>query len=224
VCFIEEEGWGYAEAVLKAVIAHLYIAWIHPFGDGNGRTARLVEYLLLVNAGVPCLAGHLLSNHYNKTRQMYYRRLQEASANAAGDVVGFFEYALDGYVDELKASLWKIRSFQRDLVWRDYINESFPREGSGIALRQKRLVVEIAASVSRTGSAVRAHDVPMLSEVTAMAYDGVTVKTISRDLTACVKLGLLRKVQEGYVANVGIVESFMPLQRQSKAIHSRVSP
>ena len=25
------------EAIYKAVLAHLYIAWIHPFGDGNGR-------------------------------------------------------------------------------------------------------------------------------------------------------------------------------------------
>ena len=35
-----------ATAILQAVMAHLYIAWIHPFGDGTGRTARhLVEVL-----------------------------------------------------------------------------------------------------------------------------------------------------------------------------------
>ena len=39
-------------AVLKAVLAHLYIAWIHPFGDGNGRTARMIEFQLMVEAGV----------------------------------------------------------------------------------------------------------------------------------------------------------------------------
>ena len=33
-------------AILKAAIAHLYLAWIHPFGDGNGRSARLVEFLI----------------------------------------------------------------------------------------------------------------------------------------------------------------------------------
>ena len=30
-------------ALVKAVIAHVYLAWIHPFGDGNGRTARLTD-------------------------------------------------------------------------------------------------------------------------------------------------------------------------------------
>ncbi|OHD76316.1 MAG: hypothetical protein A2V99_18435 [Spirochaetes bacterium RBG_16_67_19] len=47
-------------SVLLAVTAHLYLAWIHPFGDGNGRTARLVELLLLLNGGVPAPAAHLL--------------------------------------------------------------------------------------------------------------------------------------------------------------------
>jgi len=42
-------------AVLKSILAHLYIAWIHPFGDGNGRTARLIEFELMVEAGAPAL-------------------------------------------------------------------------------------------------------------------------------------------------------------------------
>src|SRR5690606_37301459 len=33
-----------ALCILKAIIVHVYIAWIHPFADGNGRTARLIEF------------------------------------------------------------------------------------------------------------------------------------------------------------------------------------
>lgn len=55
-------------AIFKAVVAHLYLAWIHPVGDGNGRTARLVEFQILLSSGVPSPAAHLLSNHYNQTR------------------------------------------------------------------------------------------------------------------------------------------------------------
>ena len=50
-------------AIIKASLAHLYLAWIHPFGDGNGRTARLCEFLVLVTCGVPTSAAHLISNH-----------------------------------------------------------------------------------------------------------------------------------------------------------------
>jgi Fic/DOC family len=41
------------EILVKAILAHLYIAWIHPFGDGNGRAARLMELRILLEAGVP---------------------------------------------------------------------------------------------------------------------------------------------------------------------------
>jgi Fic family protein len=40
-----------SSSVLLAVVTHLYIAWIHPFGDGNGRTARLIELMLLLQGG-----------------------------------------------------------------------------------------------------------------------------------------------------------------------------
>ena len=78
--------WEIPYALLKAVMAHLYIAWIHPFDDGNGRTARLMELQILLAAGVPMPATHLLSNHYNATRAEYYRQLDAASASG-GDVV-----------------------------------------------------------------------------------------------------------------------------------------
>jgi Fic family protein len=40
-------------AVIHAVLAHLYLEWIHPFGDGNGRTGRLVEFQILAAGGIP---------------------------------------------------------------------------------------------------------------------------------------------------------------------------
>jgi Fic family protein len=61
-------------ALMKAILTHLYIAWIHPFGDGNGRTARLAELQILLAAGMPMPASHLLSNHYNTTRTDLYRQ------------------------------------------------------------------------------------------------------------------------------------------------------
>src|SRR5680860_933902 len=61
-------------AIVKAIVAHLYLAWIHPFGDGNGRTARLVELQILLAAGFPVPACQLLSSHYNQTRAEYYRQ------------------------------------------------------------------------------------------------------------------------------------------------------
>lgn len=45
--------------ILKSIVAHLYLLWIHPFGDGNGRTARLLEHQILIAAGAPETTTHL---------------------------------------------------------------------------------------------------------------------------------------------------------------------
>ena len=45
-------GMDLAFAIIKAMLSHLYLAWIHPFADGNGRTARLVEFQILICSGV----------------------------------------------------------------------------------------------------------------------------------------------------------------------------
>lgn len=66
----------FTSAVLAAILAHLYIAWIHPFGNGNGRTARLVEVQILSESGVvPLVATNLQSDFYNKARSTDYRTL-----------------------------------------------------------------------------------------------------------------------------------------------------
>jgi Fic family protein len=90
-------------AILKAVTAHLYVAWIHYFGDGNGRTARCVELQILVASGrIPTPAGHLPSNHYNITRDEYYRQLDASSREHDGNPLPFLAYAVRGFVEELR--------------------------------------------------------------------------------------------------------------------------
>ncbi|HSY16221.1 MAG TPA: hypothetical protein VK816_09555, partial [Jatrophihabitantaceae bacterium] len=38
--------------MLAAILSHLFIAWMHPFGNGDGRTARLVGVQILSESGV----------------------------------------------------------------------------------------------------------------------------------------------------------------------------
>jgi Fic family protein len=89
--FTPREGMDAIYAILKAVVAHLYLAWTHPFGDGNGRTARLIEFHILLSAGVPSPAAHLFSNHYNLTRAEYYRQLDRAS-KSGDDLIPFLSH------------------------------------------------------------------------------------------------------------------------------------
>lgn len=112
-----------AIAVVRAVLAHLYLAWIHPFGDGNGRTARLVEFQIFLGVGMPTVACHLLSNHYNQTRSEYYRQLSLASKTA--DPFCFIRYAVAGLVDQLDEQIKRIREYQHAVVWKDHVYDKF---------------------------------------------------------------------------------------------------
>jgi Fic family protein len=99
------------DGILKAISAHLSLVLVHPFGDGNGRTARLMEFRLLLESGIPASAAQLLSNHYNGDRRSYYAHLELAEAH--GERMAFFCYALNGFVDQLSVRLRMMRSEQR---------------------------------------------------------------------------------------------------------------
>jgi Fic family protein len=120
------DDWKIPLAVIRAIVAHLYIEWIHPFSDGNGRTGRLVEYQLLAEAGIPEVACHLLSNHYNDNRTEYYRQQERASASS-GDILPFIHYAIRGFVDGLSEHLQTVREQQWDISWVNYVHEKMQK-------------------------------------------------------------------------------------------------
>lgn len=176
-----------AYGFIRAALAHLYLAWIHPFGDGNGRTARLVEFRLLVESGVPVPGAFLLSNHYNDTRSAYYRELNNAS-KSGGDVLPFLRYAAQGWVDNLREQLENVHKQQRDLAWRDYVSQVIKRSGQAHELvdRQRTLV----AALTATGPQSKAQ-IAQLTPALAVAYATKTEKAVSRDLNKLKELGLV---------------------------------
>lgn len=189
--------------VLKAILAHLYLLWIHPFGDGNGRVARLVEYQILLSAGVPNPASHLLSNHYNETRSEYYRRLDRASRESNG-VMGFLVYALQGFVDGLTEQVEAIGDQIRKDMWTNYIHTKF-RDRSGPAdTRRRHLVLDL----SERDDPVRRRDIRLLTPRLAEAYSGKTDKTITRDLNALSEMGLITRTKQSISANKEIMRAF----------------
>jgi len=175
--------------IVKAILAHVYIAWIHPFGDGNGRTSRLLEFRFLIEAGVPSPAAHLLSNHYNKTRTEYYRRLDEASKNG-GNLLPFLQYAVNGFVDQLKKQLQLVKLQQWKISWISYVHEVIDKK-SASSRRQLKLILALSA----TWDEVPPSKLTTLTPEVAKLYANKTAKTISRDINKLEQLGLLVRVK-----------------------------
>ncbi len=200
-----------ASGILAAILAHLYLVWIHPFGDGNGRTARLLEFRLLLEAGAPAPAAHLLSNHYNETRSEYYRRLNEASRKDTG-VIDFIEYALQGFVDAINRQIDVIRAQQNKTIWINYVHDQFKGRTTKSAVRRKNLVLAITERSPQEG--VDAKDIPGLTPRIATAYAGKSSRMVSRDLNALYAMGLLQRDEDGKVRICReIVSAFLPRKK-----------
>ena len=198
-----------ATAMLHAILAHLYIAWIHPFGDGNGRTARLIEFMLLARAGVPLTSAQLPSNHYNRTRTEYYRQLDRSSrANGGrGDPIGFVRYALQGLVDGLKEQCDHIDAIQLSITWKHFVFDRFRQERRSPALNRRR---EIALALTDQERPVPRAELRRLGPAVAELYAGKTDKTLTRDINWLLHEDLIERSGGGYRARVDRMRSFRP--------------
>lgn len=181
-----EEVNGIATGILRAILAHLYVAWIHPFGDGNGRTARLVEFQILLSSGVPTPAAHLLSNHYNLTREEYYRQLEMASTSG-GDVMPFIQYALQGLIDGLNEQISYIREQQLRVHWNNYVYAEFRDKEGDVNIRRRRLVLDLSNKEEPVPIAEIRHISPRIAE----AYADRTDRTVRSDLRVLSEMGLV---------------------------------
>lgn len=207
-----DQDWKIPYALIKAAAAHLYVAWIHPFDDGNGRTARLMELQILLAAGVPMPATHLLSNHYNATRIDYYRRLEEAS-ESGGDVVPFLRYAIRGFVDGARAQIERVWVQQYADRWEQFVYETF---GGRITTEAERRRLQLVLELSYEQEPVARRDIPGLSPELAVAYSG-TQRMLSRDLNRLEKLGLVGQAGRGFWrARREQILAFRPLRREDQ--------
>lgn len=212
--FEREDDNRIATAILHSILAHLYIAWIHPFGDGNGRTARLVEFMLLARAGVPLTSAQLLSNHYNLTRADYYLQLDRASRaeGRRGDPITFILYALQGLVDGLEEQCEYVGDVQLGIAWEHFVFGLFQAQRRSPALHRRR---ELVFALTDRGEPVPRAELRRLAVSVAELYAGKTDKTLTRDINWLREVDLIAKRPEGYVTRIDRMRSFRPLRAES---------
>ena len=203
------KGQNFDEAVLQAIVSHVYLVWIHPFADGNGRTARLLEFNLLLRAGVPDIASHLLSNHYNNTRDQYYRELQHAEHT--GNLTDFILYALEGFRDGLEYDVLRIiHDDQIDMTWKNYVHDiteklqESEKKSEKIMRRVKTLAYYLPADVFLSVHQIKSYDNHIFQ-----VYNEYTYPTLKSDLDFLVKHNLLVSENEKYRSNKDVLRTMM---------------
>lgn len=210
---VAPSGGGEHQAILTALFAHIYMALIHPFGDGNGRTARLLEYYILLRAGLAQPTGHLLSNHYNKTRTLYYRELDRIS-KSGGETHNFVKYALGGFVDGLKEQIRRIREEQYKVAWINFVHGRFSGMNSPSDHRRRTLLL----ALSEREDPVRISKLLDMNVEISRLYSGRTPKTLTRDLNELEKMGLLGRLGRSVEAKSDRIKAFLPWRLEDNGV------
>ena len=90
---------------IRGAIAHYQFATIHPYYDGNGRTARLLTTLVLHIGGYDLKGIYSLEEYYSQNLQAYYNALSIGPSHnyymgrEKADITGWLEYFINGMVD-----------------------------------------------------------------------------------------------------------------------------
>jgi len=103
---VEDEG---VDPLIKCAILHYQFEAIHPFGDGNGRTGRILMVLYLVHVGLLNYPMLFISGYINKNRAEYYRLLNEVTTHE--NWCAFIDYMVRGFymqARETKEQLFKV--------------------------------------------------------------------------------------------------------------------
>jgi len=117
--------------VILAGIVHYEIARIHPFIDGNGRTARLMAALILYKSGFDHRRFFVLDDFYDENRTDYYAALKTAQTDKGG-ITRWLEYFSDGVL----YSINKVKDFIEKIGLTPKIEE-----GERIELTQKQIKI-----------------------------------------------------------------------------------
>lgn len=169
--------------VIIAAIVHLRIAAIHPFSDGNGRTARALTSLFLALNQYDCDGALVLDSYYASDRKAYYNILQllcgkNYASSVKSDLTPWLEYFTDGFITSLHVLDAEIR----------LLNLTLPDNSSSLSREDQ----DILSYVSKFGSISISDAENILPEVSR--------RSLQRRLKQLVDKGFLKLIGETHEA------------------------
>ena len=117
VSWIHESEKQDIHPVIAAGVVHQEIAAVHPFADGNGRTARALATLVLYKRGFDFRRLFALEDYYNKDRPAYYKAINvgENYEQRKTDITPWLEYFVRGFKEEIDNVKTKVTSLSFSL-------------------------------------------------------------------------------------------------------------
>lgn len=169
-----DDNDNFIHPIIKAIIIHFVLAFIHPFADGNGRTARSLFYWFMIKKGY-WLTEYLSISRIIYTNKKSYEKAYQYTENDGNDLSYFIQYHLNVMkkaYDELKKYLQRKIDEQQNLL-----------KFAGIANinERQRYVLRSISENTRT---------IFIPKELAIQFN-ITAKTARTDLQNLVKMGYL---------------------------------
>ncbi len=192
--WINDEDMKRRNSLVRAALTHYHLGLIHPFGDGNGRTARAVEGMLLRRSNIKYVPT-MLSNYYYKKMDDYFWAFSLARKNKDYDLTAFVRFVLEGVVDSLNEIKDRVIFHLRTLLIRDY--SAFLRRGKLITQRQHDLIAMLLDNYQ----SFSLHDLMNKSPFNVL-YRDISERTARRDIKRLQSLNLIVDQDGRYKLNI----------------------
>ena len=124
LCSAIEGEFRQHDRIIQAITTHYHVGSMHPFGDGNGRTARALEAFMLRQAGVNDMVMVSLSNYYYEHKDEYLGALF-ASRSRGHDLTPFLRFALGAVAGQCNAVAGAIAVNHRRTLFREFARSLF---------------------------------------------------------------------------------------------------
>lgn len=125
------------DPLVRALAAHYHFAAMHPFLDGNGRTARAMEAFFVQRCGLRDTLFIAMSNYYYEEKNSYLQALVDVRANGH-DLTPFLSFGLKGIELQCRRLFDEIRVNVSRALYRNLMFDLFNRLKSA----RKRVIAE----------------------------------------------------------------------------------
>jgi Fic family protein len=89
--------------IMHALVAHFFVDTLHPFLDGNGRSARLIAAAILASRGCNLHGTYALIRHFYVRDTQYHTLLHRSWRRCPYELTPFVAFGVEGFVMELKS-------------------------------------------------------------------------------------------------------------------------
>lgn len=163
-------------AIFQAAITHYQLVYIHPYIEGNGRTARAFATLLLYTLGYDFKRFFSLEKYFDSDVEAYYQALLSVQQAENTDLTYWLEYFCYGLAVEIDKIQTQVLKLSKDLKLKKQL-------GRQVALSERQiLLLELFQQQDHISS-----------DDAQAVLPHVSVDTILRDLKDLINKGVIEK-------------------------------